>query len=133
MIPLIARFPVAPSQPIRIAAMLLCLLALAGCGRTARDLALDKEAARQSLTAFLDCWKEGKTVDTLQAREPPITGRDTDWDNGLKLTDYKIVSELEDGTNAMIATELTLTGQSAPRKVTYVVGTSPVITIFRDE
>ena len=115
---------------------LLCVLVTSGCQRTARDLPLDKAAARQSLTAFLDCWVEGKPVETLQSRTPAITGRDSDWDNGRKLVSYTIGAETDDGTNMHITAKLVLGsegGEEPPLDVTYIVGTSPVITIFRDE
>lgn len=116
--------------------MLLCLSASSGCGHNARDLKLDKEAARQSLTAFLDCWKEGQSPETLQSRQPAITGRDFDWEAGRKLVRYALGEEANDGTNLRITAELVLAtarGEAPKKTVDYIVGTSPVITVFRGD
>jgi hypothetical protein len=112
-----------------------CLVIAAGCGHNARSLNLDKDVARQSLSKFLDCWKAGGEPNALQSDSPAIVGHDTDWDSGKKLVSFKLSAETDDGTNMHITTELVLSdgrGQAA-KAVDYIVGTSPVITIFRDE
>jgi hypothetical protein len=120
---------------IACASIVWCLAITPGCGVNARNLKLDKDAARQSLSAFLDCWKSGGEPGALQARDPPIIGHDTDWDAGQKLVRYTIGAETDDGTNMHITTELVLSGGrgETTKSVDYVVGTSPAITIFRDE
>jgi hypothetical protein len=120
---------------IACASIVGCLAITAGCGHNARSLKLDKEAARQSLSAFLDCWKSGGEADSLKTRSPAIIGRDTDWDNGKKLVRYNLGAETDDGTNMHITTELVLAGggRQATKAVEYIVGTSPVISVFRNE
>lgn len=120
---------------VACASILLCLSLTAGCGHSARNLKLDKESARQSLSAFLDCWKSGGEPDALKSRSPAIIGRDTDWDNGNKLVSYTLGTETDDGTNMHITAQLVVATRSgqAPKTVDYIVGTSPVITVFRDE
>jgi len=120
---------------IACASIAWCLAITAGCGHNARSLNLDKETARQSLSKFLDCWKAGGEPNALQADSPAIVGHDTDWDSGKKLVSFTLGAETDDGTNMHITTELVLSdgrGQ-ATKAVDYIVGTSPVITIFRDE
>jgi hypothetical protein len=115
--------------------LLGCLAITAGCGHNARNLKLDKDVGRQSLSAFLDCWKAGGDPDSLKSASPAIVGRDSDWDAGKKLVRFTLGAETDDGTNMHITTELVLSdgrGQ-VTRPVDYIVGTSPVITIFRDE
>jgi hypothetical protein len=115
---------------------LMFLVALAGCGApSAQDLALDKDTARQSLTAFLDCWKNGGEPEALKSLSPAIIGRDTDWDNGKKLVKYTLGAESDDGTNAHITAELVVAmgNNQSTTSVEYIVGTSPVITVFRNE
>jgi hypothetical protein len=112
-----------------------CLAITAGCGHNARNLNLDKDVARQSLSAFLDCWKAGGDPDSLKSASPAIIGRDSDWEGGKKLVSFTLGADTDDGTNMHITTELVLSdgrGQ-VTRPVDYIVGTSPVITIFRDE
>jgi hypothetical protein len=120
---------------VACASILLCLPLTAGCGHNARSLKLDKETARQSLSAFLDCWKSGGEPGALQSRSPAIIGRDTDWDNGKKLVQFTLGAETDDGTNMHITTELVLAsgGRQATKAVEYIVGTSPAITVFRNE
>jgi hypothetical protein len=115
---------------------LLFVVALAGCGApSAQDLALDKDTARNSLMAFLDCWKAGGEPDALKALSPAIIGRDTDWDAGNKLVRYTLGAVTDDGTNLHVTTELMVASRSgqAAKTVNYIVGTSPVITVFRNE
>jgi hypothetical protein len=132
MCPLPSRF----ARKLGIAS-LLCLLPLAGCGRTGgRDLSLDAEQARQSFNTFLETWKQGKTAGDLKALEPSIIAGDEDWSAGAKLVSYKVApQEFNDGTNLHLTAELQLNGKNSKKSgkaaVSYVVGTSPVITIFR--
>jgi hypothetical protein len=112
------------------------VIGLAGCGApSAQDLALDKDTARNSLTAFLDCWKNGGEPDSLKSLSPAIVGRDTDWDNGKKLVKYTLGAETDDGTNSHITAELVVAmgNKQSTTSVEYIVGTSPVITVFRNE
>lgn len=111
------------------------LVTTAGCGHNARNLKLDKDVARESLAAFLDCWKAGGEPDSLKSRSPAIIGRDSDWDSGRKLVSFTLGPEIDDGTNLHVTTELIVTDGSrqVARSVDYIVGTSPVITVFRDE
>lgn len=115
---------------------LIFIVAIAGCGApSAQDLALDKDVARNSLAAFLDCWKNGGEPDSLKSLSPAIVGRDTDWDNGKKLVKYTLGAETDDGTNAHITAELVVAkgNNQSTSSVEYIVGTSPVITVFRNE
>lgn len=117
--------------PIAVILVLFC-----GCQKTARDLPLDKDVARQSLTAFLESWSQGQPPESLQARVPAIVGVDPDWRSGRRLVQFETESEMDDGTNMHITTKLVFgseRGQDPAATVTYIVGTSPVITIFRNE
>lgn len=120
---------------IACAPIVWCLVATAGCGHNARNLKLDKDVARESLSAFLDCWRAGGEPDSLKSRSPAIIGRDSDWDSGKKLVSFTLGAETDDGTNLHVTTELVLTDGSrqGAKAVDYIVGTSPSITIFRDE
>jgi len=119
------------------AAALLVSLAAAGCGRSSgRTLSVDPELAKQSFDTFLATWKQGKSQAELKALSPSIVSGDEDWSAGSKLVDYTISDRVfNDGANLHLTAELQLAGakRKKPGKtaVTYVVGTSPVITIFR--
>jgi len=122
---------------------LALVLALAGCGpRGAIDLTLDKELARASLARFLDAWRDGQKSDQLASASPAIFGRDPAWSNGQKLVAYELLGETDGGANLYAKVKLTLggtqgqagkAGAGASQEVVYVVGTSPKITVFRDE
>lgn len=111
----------------------LVILAGSGCGHSARNLSLDPELARKSCTQFLDAWKGGKTVKDLL---PAIIARDEDWEGGAELVAYELLpDERSDGTNLHIPIRLTLKkpkGKETKTDVTYVVGTSPAVSVFRE-
>ena len=126
---------------------LLIVLTLAGCGpRGATDLSLDKELARSSLAKFLDAWRAGQTSDQLAKASPPVIGRDPAWAEGVRLVAYELLGETDGGANLHARVKLTLGGKNGnagnqnntvnagpSQEVVYVIGTSPVITVFRDE
>ena len=119
----------------RAAPALLLLILTAGCGRGAQGLSLDKSVARESLAAALDAWKAGETPGSLKDRSPSIVVGDPDWNSGRRLEAYKLLpEETDDGTNLHATAELVLQDARAGRqtqRITYVVGTDPVITVFR--
>ncbi len=127
------------SWSLHLAAGLAAVIAAgSGCDGTlsARDLELDETVARESLHAFLQAWKEGTSAEMLEERSPAIIGTDDQWQRGGKLVDFQILNDdFSDGTNLHLAVELQLADgrRGRPRKslVRYVVGTSPVVTVFR--
>ena len=68
--------------------------------------------------------------------------QDFEWDTGAKLIEYQLVDDgRADGPNLRIQVMLTTTGEPAKgqkqakpteKKASYVVGTSPRLTVFRD-
>lgn len=123
---------------LRIFGLALCggFLLLAGCDQGARSLSLDKDQARESLNKFLQCWMDGGEAKSLSTQKPSIIGRDPAWDQGTKLLSYSLVQESSDGTNLHVTAELHFQGtgeETQSRHIRYVVGTSPVITVFRAE
>ncbi|MFO0870262.1 MAG: hypothetical protein U0935_15140 [Pirellulales bacterium] len=110
---------------------------LIGCGSGGgADLKLNPEQARQALTTFLETWSKGEPVTALASQKPAIVGRDPSWEGGDKLARFKVGEEKSDGANLHVDVELELESADkgkVTQKVTYVVGTSPVITVFRNE
>ncbi len=111
---------------------LALMAALTGCQKGARSLSLDPEKARESCTAALTAWKEGKKPADLK---PGIIVGDETWDAGKALTAFELLpGEENDGTNLHVPVQLTLKddkGKESRSKVLYIVGTSPVVTVFR--
>jgi hypothetical protein len=118
--------------------VLLIGILCSGCGpRSGNPYSLDESLAKQSMERFLETWKNGGDIKSLKSGEPPVIARDSDWEKGLALVDYEIPNECsDDGTNLYLDICLTLAKNSdAPKTkvIRYVVGTSPVVTVFRDQ
>jgi hypothetical protein len=109
---------------------------LAGCSGSQRAAAVDPARAREALTTALDGWKKGDTPTSLKDGSPAITVQDLDWLAGAKLLAYEVTG---DGkaveANLYVPVKLTLKtpeGREIKKSVSYVVGTSPIVTVFRD-
>jgi hypothetical protein len=109
------------------------VLQLAGCGGGGAP-ATD-ESAREALIKALDAWKAGRTAEEMRHETPEVIVGDSHWKHGLRLVSYEIGSGKFDGKNLRVPVTLTITQPpSGNRKlvVKYIVGTRPVVTIFRD-
>ena len=117
------------SLPITVLA-----LVVAGCDTSSRSLDLDEPLAKQSLSAALDAWKAGRQPADLK---PDLIVGDWDWKAGKTLVAYEVLpDERSDGTNLHIPVRLTLKdqkGRQSRADALYVVGTSPQITVFRQD
>jgi hypothetical protein len=107
----------------------------AGCARTARDLKLDPQLAEASLDQALRAWAEGKQPADLR---PTIIMRDQSWDAGTALAGFTIqtAEARSDGTNLYLPVVREFRdaqGKVSRSTLTYIVGTSPTITIFPQE
>ena len=105
----------------------LLVFGLCGCSQETPSHPLDQELARASIQKAMQAWVEGKTPEDLQ---PEIVVGDQAWEQGKKLVSFEIVSSAEtsDGSNLHIPVKRKF--DSSESEVTYIVGTSPVITIF---
>lgn len=112
----------------RSALTVLFLVGLVGCSHQAADHALDPPLARSSVESALQAWVDGKTPEDLK---PKIIVGDPAWNQGEKLASFEILSkeETSDGSNLHIQVVRKFR-DSGDSKVTYIVGTSPVVTIF---
>ena len=115
----------------------LCLMILAllmGCQKSSLSLPLDEKQARTACTEFLTAWKDGKKLEDLK---PKIIGRDSDWAAGKKLDSFEVLpEEKKHGPNLCLTVKRTLKdekGKTVKQSVEYIVGTSPVITVFRND
>lgn len=113
---------------------LLCLALAAGCGSGNRPV--NPDVARQTLQKTLEEWKGGAKPDALRQASPQIVVQDLDWSDGAQLTAFEILGDGKPvDANLIAQVKLTLRGKDgkeAEKTVTYVVGTSPVLTVFRD-
>lgn len=105
----------------------LLVLVLTGCSEETPSHPLNEELARSSVEKAMRAWVDGKTPKDLQ---PEIVVGDTSWEQGKKLESFEIMKDEEssDGSNLHIRVKRKI--DSSESKITYIVGTSPVVTIF---
>lgn len=121
----------------RRVAIALAVLAMgwSGCARAQRAGPVDGEAARDALKTVLDGWKKGDAPAALKEGSPSIIVQDLDWMGGAKLVDYRVEGEGKAvEANLFVPVNLTLRngqGKEVKKRVSYVVGTSPIVTVFR--
>lgn len=126
-----------PRNRLHVAPLVALLLAAAGCsGSQQKAPPVDPGRAREALKATLESWKGGGTPDQLRSGPAAITAQDFDWMAGAKLVDYRIEGDgRDDDANLRIPVSLTLRGpdgKEVTKRVTYVVGTAPSVTVFRE-
>lgn len=92
--------------------------------------------AQQILSGAMECWKEGKTPKDLLAASPPVFVQEQEWNDGVTLVDYEIISNDQPvGPNLIATVKLKLekpAGKVTEKTATYVVGTSPSLTVYRN-
>ena len=118
------------------AACVLCLPLLAGCGSNRMEAhPVDSNLARNTLDAVLKSWQEGATPESWQQKTPSVVVQDMDWKFGKKLKSFEVIEPTESvDANLHCQVKLTLEDPEkgeVEQTVKYVVGTSPVLTVFR--
>lgn len=114
---------------------LILLTCFCGCGPR-RAEPVDPELAEQTLLRVLDTWQGGGTIEELRSAATPVVVQEAFWTEGKTLQSYRLVGDgrVEDA-NLFHEVELTLAGGDGEKQerklVTYVIGTDPVITVFR--
>jgi hypothetical protein len=109
------------------------VLQLAGCG--AGGVAATEESAREALIKALDAWKTGRKAEEMRQETPEVIVGDSYWKQGLRLVGYEIGNGTFDGKNLRVPVTLTIAQPPHGNRkliVKYIVGTRPVVTIFRD-
>lgn len=109
---------------------------LIGCGGPVRAKPVQVDLARETLVQVLDHWKSGGSIEELRKRNPEIVAQEFFWTKGMKLQEYRILGDgRPENANLMCDVELTLVpadgGTSMQKSVNYMVGTDPVLTVFR--
>lgn len=108
---------------------------LAGCGGKNPVYAVRSDVASDTLKSTLDAWKAGKMPADLQYGTPSITVQDMDWSGESKLLAYEVQPGAEAvDANLIAKVKLSLetrSGKKEDKTVTYMVGTDPVLTVFR--
>jgi hypothetical protein len=117
-----------------IALVVGCCGLFAGCNSTT-NAPVNASKAREHLRTALDSWKAGEPATALRNRAPPIYVIDTEWQSGAMLTEYQIVGDGEE-KDAVLFCKVKLTvrdtnGKDQLREVTFIVSTSPNVTVSR--
>ncbi len=115
---------------------MLAVFLLSGCSGALRANPVDASIAREALKTALEHWKNGGDPKSLQSSATPMVAQDYEWAAGAKLEDYQILEEREEDANLRVQVKITLGPQgkskAIEKKASYVVGTSPSVTVFRD-
>ncbi len=112
---------------------LVVVAGLGGCGGSqGLNRPLNQELARKSVAQAMQAWIDGKKPTDLK---PDIIVGDPAWDGGRKLVAFKLLDDKErsDGSNLHITVEMEFkdsSGRASKSEKTYIVGTSPVVSIF---
>jgi hypothetical protein len=109
---------------------------LSGCSGPGRAAPVDPARAREALRTTLESWKKGESIDSLKGGASSIVAQDFDWMAGHRLVAYEVTGDgKDDDANLRIPVRLTLRtaqGKEVRKSVSYVVGTSPAVTVFRE-
>lgn len=126
--------PLRAGFPAAIAFVALSVLVV-GCQSSADANRVDPTLARSTLESALKSWKSGESIDSLQTQQPAVVVQDLDWKAGYKLRAFEILNAGESAdANLFCPVKLSLidiNGKPLERQVTYIVGTTPVLTVFR--
>lgn len=118
-------------------AMTLALVGfLAGCGGMSPPQPADPARGQEALTTILDAWQKGEAPEALNQRQPPIYVVDHEWRAGQRLLRYELGAQEPSGGSLRCRVQLTLKGRSGGgvrKAAIYSVGTSPVLTVHRDD
>jgi hypothetical protein len=97
----------------------------------------DLAAGKQLLQSALSEWKSGTTWEQMKQRTPPVYVAEELWMDDFKLSDFVIDGEGElYGSNVRLRATLTgvdKSGRKAEHRLTYLVTTTPALTIARDD
>lgn len=118
---------------LKSAGFCAALLLVVGCSSDPpKAAAVNVDTAKAALKTTLDAWKAGNTIDSLGSGSPAIVAQDMDWMAGKKLSSYEVVGDgIPQDANLRVEVKLTLDGDSAEKRVFYIVGTDPKVTVFR--
>ena len=111
-------------------------LATLGCNSRTRTAGpVNESVAREALSTVLEAWKAGVAAQELQSRSPKIVVQDMSWQGGTKLKQYEILDgakRIDANLHCPVRLHVrTPDGKELQQEVVYIVGTDPVITVFR--
>ena len=118
-----------------IASGLICIAMFCGCADTV-GAPVNLNLAQETLETVMEGWKDGIKANDLLGQSPSIVVQEPDWNDETKLLDYQILNnDSPAGPNLVATVKLKLgkaDGTVSERTATYVVGTSPSLTVYRN-
>jgi hypothetical protein len=117
---------------------LACVVALlaVGCQRTGRDFSVNEDGAKNAFNLVMTSWREGRKPTDLRSATPPVIVGDSDWESGATLVAWTVRPDVRsDGSNIHFPVEIVTrnaSGAEQKHETSYVVSTSPAITVFRN-
>lgn len=120
--------------PLMLLGLGFVVLAGWGCGGPSKPAPVAMDRAQAALKTALESWKKGDSSTALQSQSPPIFVIDPDWEDGVELQEYQLLDEGEAKDAHMFCrVRLVVRTKSGTqqRDVTYVVSTSPNVTVSR--
>ena len=115
----------------------MVLIWASGCGgNPGEEHRVDAVNARNILEEVLTSWQKGETPESWRQHSPEVVVQDLDWQQGAKLKAFEIQGPGE-AVDANLHCQVKVTLEDAQKKETqrtvkYLVGTSPVLTVFRE-
>lgn len=119
------------------AAVLFLILTVCGCGGGYSPEAnrVDPEQARDMLESVLISWQLGDTPQFWRQQDPQVVIQDVDWSAGKKLEEFELLDEgkaIDANLHCRVRLKLVDPQQGElEQTVTYLVTTSPNLTVFR--
>ncbi len=110
--------------------------AIGGCGGYSPEAhRVDPPTAKSTLVAVLTSWQEGATPESWRQKKPEVVVQDPDWNAGAKLKSFELLDDgkaVDANLNCRVKLILQIPEKGeTERNVSYVVSTSPVLTVFR--
>jgi hypothetical protein len=114
----------------------LMLATITGCwGNPALEHRVEPNTAKSTLESVLNSWQDGASPESWQEKMPKVVVQDFDWKSGAKLQSYEFIGDpeaVDANLYCKVKLKLQIPGKgSREQTVTYLVGTSPVLTVFR--
>jgi hypothetical protein len=113
----------------------ICLILATGCSDKA-GAPVNINVAQKILESAMKSWQDGKSSKDLLAGTPSVFVQEAEWNEETKLVGYEIISNDQPaGPNLIATVKLKLSkpdGKVTEKTATYVVGTSPSFTIYRN-
>jgi hypothetical protein len=92
--------------------------------------------AKQALTAALDAWKRGESIDAFRKSQSAPNISDESWSAGKKLAGYELQGEgmvFGNDVRFRVNLQLEASGKRERALGVYVVSTQPVVSIIRSD